>query len=102
MLLTAALRTAAKEALTFFLYILFTGRFESEDGRLPGLYYYPRLCIVRWKDHQHAAFYPPVEELEKTEDVEQRLRSITKTEILDFVSTYLRDQDAMMQRTEIF
>jgi len=24
------------------------------------LYVYPRLCVVRWHDHQHAAFFPPV------------------------------------------
>ena len=26
---------------------------------LPSLYVYPRLCMVRWHDHRHAAFYPP-------------------------------------------
>ncbi|CAH1779960.1 unnamed protein product [Owenia fusiformis] len=31
-------------------------------GEVPLLYKYPRLCIVHWTDHHHAAFYPPIPE----------------------------------------
>lgn len=68
----------------------------------PALYYYPRLCIIEWDDHQHAAFYPPVHELEQSKDVQLTLSTITATNIMDFTKQYLNYKDRIVVETEMF
>ncbi|XP_032219728.2 uncharacterized protein LOC5519100 isoform X1 [Nematostella vectensis] len=69
----------------------------------PPLYRYPRLCIVRWDDHQHAAFYPPASELERLGTrVQARLDSIDYQQIVHFAQRYLKEPGKYVVRTEMF
>ena len=70
--------------------------------KIPALYHYPRLCIIEWDDHQHAAFYPPVDELENSNDVRQILSNISAGNIVDFTKNYLRSKDRIILETEMF
>ena len=87
------------------------------------LHVYPRLCLVDWADHSHAAFYPPVSlmihrynssidvteyEMEDShlfEDDSVFLEADTdfmvseKSYVLEFVSRYLKEPDAMRAKT---
>ncbi|CAH1266212.1 Hypp3323 [Branchiostoma lanceolatum] len=64
----------------------------------PTLYTYPRLCIVRWHDHRHAAFYPDLSE----KRWQRQHRSFTSSEIVKFAEDFLRDPDKLLTRTEMF
>ncbi|XP_078676624.1 uncharacterized protein LOC144913670 [Branchiostoma floridae x Branchiostoma belcheri] len=64
----------------------------------PTLYTYPRLCIVRWHDHGHAAFYPDLEE----KRWQRQHRSFTSSEIVKFAEDFLKDPDKLLTRTEMF
>ena len=78
--------------------------FLSSDSldKIPALYYYPRFCIIEWDDHQHAAFYPPIAELERTNDVRETLSNITAKKIMDFAEQYLHSKDRIIVDTEMF
>ena len=70
--------------------------------KVPAMYHYPRLCIIDWDDHQHAAFYPPPEELETSEDVAKRLSKVFSEHIIEFSEEYLRDKERLTVETEMF
>ncbi|XP_031559856.1 uncharacterized protein LOC116296034 [Actinia tenebrosa] len=73
------------------------------SGSAPSLYHYPRLCLVRWQDHQHAAFYPPVSEMERLGTrVQERLEAIDSQQIIKFARDFLEDPGKMLIRTEMF
>ena len=72
------------------------------QDRVPALYHYPRVCIIDWEDHQHAAFYPPIEDLESVIDVRERLSSITAKEVIDFSEKYLSNKHSVSIETEMF
>lgn len=73
------------------------------SGSAPSLYHYPRLCLVRWEDHQHAAFYPPVSEMERLGTrVQERLDAIDSQQIIKFARDFLEDPEKMLIRTEMF
>ena len=84
-----------------FIYSFFWHLSDSFHST-PALYYYPRLCIIEWDDHQHAAFYPPVHELEQSKDVQLTLSTITATNIMDFTKQYLNYKDRIVVETEMF
>lgn len=70
---------------------------------VPALYHYPRLCIIQRDDHQHAAFYPPVEELQGLGTrVQARLDQITSQQIIKFAQDYIKDPGALIVKTEFF
>ena len=73
---------------------LYLGR-QAEN--VPALYHYPRLCIIEHNDHQHAAFYPPVEEMQRLGTrVQARLDQITSQQIIKFVQDYLKDRKSVV------
>lgn len=79
---------------------LYLGR---QDGNIPALYHYPRLCIIQHHDHQHAAFYPPIPEMQRLGTrVQARLDQITSQQIIKFVQDYLKDSAALIVKTEFF
>ena len=79
---------------------LYLGR-QAEN--VPALYHYPRLCIIQHQDHQHAAFYPPVQEMQRLGTrVQARLDQITSQQIIKFVQDYLKDPAALIVKTEFF
>ena len=85
--------------MTFFL----KPRLGRKSESLASLYHYPRLCIIRHDDHQHAAFYPSVEELQAmVTSVQVRLDNINAQQIIKFAQDYLRDPKAFVIRTEMF
>ncbi|XP_068676963.1 uncharacterized protein [Montipora foliosa] len=80
---------------------------KNAFGRLaedvPVLYRYPRLCIIQPDDHQHAAFYPPVSELQDLgSSVQARLDGINSQQIIKFAQDYLNDPAAAVVKTEFF
>lgn len=84
----------------FFLFSPYSGR-QAEN--VPPLYHYPRLCIIQHDDHQHAAFYPPIEELHGMGTrIQARLNQITSQQIIKFAQDYLRDPSALIVKTEYF
>ncbi|XP_065069365.1 uncharacterized protein LOC135694516 [Rhopilema esculentum] len=70
--------------------------------KTPALYYYPRFCIIDWDDHQRAAFYPPLDELEEVPDVRKRLAKVKAKDIIQFSGRYLKNQAAVLVDTEMF
>ncbi|XP_013408970.1 uncharacterized protein LOC106172706 [Lingula anatina] len=62
----------------------------------PSMYVYPRLCLIQWQDHHHAAFYPP------PSDAARGPTKFTKTNIVQFVRQVLRDMSSQMVETEHF
>eukprot|EP00794_Sanderia_malayensis_P008174 gene8174-9050_t len=70
--------------------------------KVPALYHYPRLCIIDWHDHQHAAFYPPIKDLEQSKDINQRLSKISANDIIKFSREYFLDKDSLSVETEMF
>lgn len=77
--------------------------FGRQAENVPVLYHYPRLCIIEHNDHQHAAFYPPIEELQRLGTrVQARLDQITSQQIIKFVQDYLKDPAALIVKTEFF
>ena len=70
---------------------------------MPALYHYPRLCIIQPDDHQHAAFYPPVKELQEMgTSVQARLDQINSQHIIKFAQDYMKDPAAAIVKTEFF
>ena len=83
-----------------FFFSPYLGR-QAEN--IPPLYHYPRLCIIQHDDHQHAAFYPPVEELQGLGTrIQTRLNQITSQQIIKFARDYLKDPTALIVKTEYF
>lgn len=77
--------------------------FGRQAENIPPLYHYPRLCIIQHDDHQHAAFYPPVEELQGLGTrIQTRLNQITSQQIIKFARDYLKDPTALIVKTEYF
>lgn len=77
--------------------------FGRQAENVPPLYHYPRLCIIQHDDHQHAAFYPPIEELHGMGTrIQARLNQITSQQIIKFAQDYLRDPSALIVKTEYF
>ena len=35
--------------------------FSGLTDEVPPVHIYPRLCVIHWSDHNHAAFYPPLD-----------------------------------------
>lgn len=88
---------------TIFMFIIFTIILLSDTSFLPTLFHYPRLCIVRWHDHQHAAFYPPVDEMERLGTrVQERLNKIDAQQIIKFAQDFLENPEDVAVRTEMF
>ena len=74
-----------------------------QADQVPVLYHYPRLCIIRSDDHQHAAFYPPVEELQALGTrVQTRLDQINSQQIIKFAKDYMKDPAIAVVKTEYF
>lgn len=74
-----------------------------QADQVPVLYHYPRLCIIRPDDHQHAAFYPPVEELQALGTrVQTRLDQINSQQIIKFAKDYMKDPAIAVVKTEYF
>ena len=90
----------------FFPYNLYKGLslyLGRQAGNIPALYHYPRLCIIQHHDHQHAAFYPPIQEMQRLGTrVQARLDQITSQQIIKFVQDYLKDPAALIVKTEFF
>ncbi|KAJ7358756.1 hypothetical protein OS493_021532 [Desmophyllum pertusum] len=77
--------------------------FERQADNVPPLYHYPRLCIIQHDDHQHAAFYPPVAELQGLGTrVQARLDHITSQQIIKFAQDYIKDPSTLIVKTEFF
>ena len=70
--------------------------------KIPALYHYPRFCIIDWDDHQRAAFYPPLDELEEVTDVRKRLSKVEAKDIIQFSGRYLKNPAAVLVDTEMF
>ena len=70
------------------------------------MYKYPRIAIVEWNDHHHAAFYPPPdtsESLSPILDEEGEVPDyLTSKAIAGFVKRYLRNPDALVEESEHF
>lgn len=78
-------------------------RLGRQADQVPVLYHYPRLCIIRPDDHQHAAFYPPVEELQALGTrVQTRLDQINSQQIIKFAKDYMKDPAIAVVKTEYF
>jgi len=93
--------------LEFLILVIFNKSLSLNLGRqaenVPALYHYPRLCIIQHQDHQHAAFYPPIEEMQRLgTKVQARLDQITSQQIIKFVQDYLKDPAALIVKTEFF
>ena len=81
----------------------FACRLGRQADQVPVLYHYPRLCIIRPDDHQHAAFYPPVEELQALGTrVQTRLDQINSQQIIKFAKDYMKDPAIAVVKTEYF
>lgn len=81
----------------------FACRLGRQADQVPILYHYPRLCIIRPDDHQHAAFYPPVEELQVLGTrVQTRLDQINSQQIIKFAKDYMKDPAIAVVKTEYF
>ena len=81
----------------------FACRLGRHADQVPVLYHYPRLCIIRPDDHQHAAFYPPVEELQALGTrVQTRLDQINSQQIIKFAKDYMKDPATAVVKTEYF
>ena len=81
----------------------FACRLGRHADQVPVLYHYPRLCIIRPDDHQHAAFYPPVEELQALGTrVQTRLDQINSQQIIKFAKDYMKDPAIAVVKTEYF
>lgn len=77
--------------------------YGRQADQVPVLYHYPRLCIIRPDDHQHAAFYPPVEELQALGTrVQTRLDQINSQQIIKFAKDYMKDPAIAVVKTEYF
>lgn len=62
------------------------------------MYTYPRLCVVEWKDHHHAAFYPSVDTTVSPESP----FNFSPGNISAFVKSYLADPKAYLLPAEHF
>ncbi|XP_064624508.1 uncharacterized protein LOC135485998 [Lineus longissimus] len=89
-------------------YPSWVGQFVPKDFRkiasyqtdIPELYHYPRLCIIRWDDHHHAAFYPSINITSM--QPESLPYDYTQEEIIHFIRQFLKKPDESMIETETF
>ncbi|XP_074641678.1 uncharacterized protein LOC141899331 [Tubulanus polymorphus] len=94
-------KTISVVTVDVYQYPAWAGQFvpKNYDSKIIGndhvldLYIYPRLCIIQWEDHNHAAFYHP-----PSKDTDPFLSN----KILDFISSYLKNPSAHIVETEWF
>ena len=63
-------------------------------GANPVLFRYPRFCLVRWHDHDHAAFYPAPGAAPPAR--------YTARHVVGFAERFLSDPAALLVATEHF
>lgn len=82
------------------------------------LHDYPRLCLVNWKDHGHAAFYPPLRFLigpdldsvsvEKEQHTfefvsnDKNIKDWDEQNLVQYIRKYLNDPSKYTVKTEHF